>query len=115
MNYVIIGAGPAGVVAAETLRRLDDHRDMLRRGVVDDDPGRKELESVLRRRLGTFPTTAIDRLVHHFVIGLSNACQREPTILPVEQNRIEIVFKLAHLLTDGGLGNHKFLRGDRKT
>ncbi|MCP4658174.1 MAG: AAA family ATPase [bacterium] len=54
----------------DTLGLLDDHRDMLRRGVAADDPGRKELESVLRRRLGTFPTTALDRIVHSIAAEL---------------------------------------------
>lgn len=35
MRYVIIGAGPAGVVAAETLRKLDGRADVV---IVGDEP-----------------------------------------------------------------------------
>jgi len=35
MKYVIVGAGPAGVIAAETLRKLDPAGDVL---LLGDEP-----------------------------------------------------------------------------
>lgn len=53
MQYVIIGAGPAGVIAAETLRRVDPH-SMIR--LINDEPeppySRMALPYYLAERIG---------------------------------------------------------------
>lgn len=46
-----------------TLELLDRHRAMLRNRISPQDPVRQELEMTLRRRLGTFGDTSIDRMV----------------------------------------------------
>jgi uncharacterized protein (TIGR02646 family) len=45
-----------------TLKLLDRHRALLRAGTAEDDPERMALERTLRRRLGTFADTSLDRL-----------------------------------------------------
>jgi predicted ATP-binding protein involved in virulence len=49
---------------------LDQHRALLRAGVAVDDPRRQELEKKLRRRLGTFPSTSLDRMVQSIAAEL---------------------------------------------
>ncbi|TDJ65620.1 MAG: NAD(P)/FAD-dependent oxidoreductase, partial [Proteobacteria bacterium] len=53
MNHVIIGAGPAGVVAAESLRRLRDDADIT---IVGDEPeppySRMALPYFLTKQIG---------------------------------------------------------------
>jgi hypothetical protein len=48
---------------AETLKLLDEHRRLLLDRVAESDPRRGALESELRRRLGTYEDTSIDRMV----------------------------------------------------
>lgn len=47
----------------DTLKLLDDHRQLLRQGVAEGDPRRKKLEAELRERLGGFADTSVERLV----------------------------------------------------
>lgn len=46
----------------ETLGLLEDHRRLLRQGVERSHPRRLHLERELRRRLGTFADTSVDRM-----------------------------------------------------
>jgi hypothetical protein len=46
----------------DTLAHLEQHRQMLRDGVPGSDPNRRDLEDLLRRRLGTFAENAVERL-----------------------------------------------------
>jgi uncharacterized protein (TIGR02646 family) len=46
----------------DTRRLLEQHRDLLRRGVPEQDTARLDLEAELRRRLGSFSDTSIDRM-----------------------------------------------------
>ena len=58
---------------------LDQHRALLRAGVAVDDPRRQELEKKLRRRLGTFPSTSLDRMVQSIAAELMEGDFRRKT------------------------------------
>ena len=62
--------GLASTVDRDTLALLDEHRALLRQGVQESDSRRQELESVLRRRLGSFADTAVDRIVQSIAAEL---------------------------------------------
>lgn len=62
--------GLVSTLDKDTQRLLDEHRIMVHEGVASDDPKRKKLEATLRRRLGTFPTTALDRMVQSIAAEL---------------------------------------------
>jgi hypothetical protein len=47
---------------ADTRQLLEEHRQLLRQGVPENHDRRLELESILRKRLGTFADTSIDRM-----------------------------------------------------
>lgn len=52
----------SAVLDRETQWMLEDHRAMLARGVPRGDAARTALESELRRRLGTFHDTSLERM-----------------------------------------------------
>ncbi len=54
----------------DTLDLLDQHRQLLREGASRDDPSRTQLERELRRRLGTFADTSMDRMVQGIAASL---------------------------------------------
>jgi len=64
MDQVLTGAwfGLASTLDKDTLRLLEEHRSLLRDGVGRDDPKRLALEEELRRRLGGFADTSLERL-----------------------------------------------------
>jgi energy-coupling factor transporter ATP-binding protein EcfA2 len=51
----------------DTLGLLDEHRALLRQGVAEEHPRRRELEAVLRRRLGSYADTPAERLAQELV------------------------------------------------
>ncbi len=55
--------GLSSTLDSDTLLLLNRHREMLRAGTVPDDPARRGLEAELRRRLGIFGDTSVDRMV----------------------------------------------------
>jgi uncharacterized protein (TIGR02646 family) len=54
--------GLSSTVDDDTLRLLDEHRDLLRAGVPEIDLRRRALETELRRRLGIFADTSLERM-----------------------------------------------------
>ncbi len=54
--------GLSSTVDEETLRLLDKHRDLLRAGAPETDLQRRSLEAELRRRLGIFADTSLERM-----------------------------------------------------
>ncbi len=62
--------GLASTVDHGTRALLSEHRGLLRRQVPADDVRRRELEDELRRRLGTYADTAVDRIVQSIAAEL---------------------------------------------
>ncbi|HZE70923.1 MAG TPA: AAA family ATPase [Pyrinomonadaceae bacterium] len=54
--------GLSSTVDDDTLRLLDEHRNLMRSGVLANDLRRRELETELRRRFGTFADTSLERM-----------------------------------------------------
>jgi uncharacterized protein (TIGR02646 family) len=54
--------GLSSTVDDDTLRLLDEHRNLMRSGVPANDLRRQELETQLRHRLGIFSDTSLERL-----------------------------------------------------
>lgn len=54
--------GLRSTIDDDTLNLLDKHRGMLREGRSEGDSERRDLETSLRKRLGTFADTSIDRM-----------------------------------------------------
>ncbi len=78
--------GLVSTLDEDTQNLLDQHRDMLRDGVAVDDAGRQAIEKTLRRRLGTFPSTSLDRMVQSIAAELMEGDFRRKT--PEERQRI---------------------------
>ncbi len=78
--------GLVSTLDADTQDLLDRHRGMLREGVAVIDPERRELEKTLRRRLGTFPATSLDRMVQSIAAELMEGDFRRKT--PEERQKI---------------------------
>jgi energy-coupling factor transporter ATP-binding protein EcfA2 len=64
VDQVLTGAwfGLASTLDKDTLRLLEEHRGLLREGTGRDDPKRLALEAELRKRLGGFADTSLERL-----------------------------------------------------
>lgn len=62
--------GLSSTLDSGTLRLLDHHRELLRAGTASDDPVRRQLESELRQRLGTYGDTSVDRMVQSIAAEL---------------------------------------------
>lgn len=87
MNYVVLGAGPAGVTAAETLRSIDGQADITLVAGEPEPPYSRmaipyllaskieEKGTYLRQRAGHYDDLAI-RIVHGRVGGLDTAARR---------------------------------------
>jgi uncharacterized protein (TIGR02646 family) len=62
--------GLGSTLDQDTLDLLDRHRALLQAGRPDSDPERLSLEATLRRRLGTFADTSLDRMAQSAVAEL---------------------------------------------
>lgn len=71
---------------ADTRQLLEQHRHLLRKGTPEDDPTRLELESELRKRLGTFADTSIDRMAQS--VAAQVLTEEHRTISPKERKEI---------------------------
>ena len=71
--------GLASTLDPDTLGLLDAHRKMLRDGVSESDPARVALEAQIRKRLGSFQDTSMERLVQSVAAQLTEETYVEPT------------------------------------
>ena len=55
--------GLSSTVDVDTLRLLDEHRSLMRAGAQETDLRRRQLETELRKRLGIFADTSLERMV----------------------------------------------------
>jgi hypothetical protein len=79
--------GLASTLDADTLALLDEHRSLLRRGVPETDTGRQGIEAVLRRRLGSFAETSLERLALQVAAELMEEERRDLT--PEERDALK--------------------------
>ncbi len=82
--------GLASTLDPDTLGLLEQHRKLLRTGTPETDPRRRQLEEELRRRLGSFADTAMDRLVQSVAAELIDETYAEPTAAEREALRERI-------------------------
>ena len=78
--------GLVSTLDTDTQDLLDRHREMLRAGITVEDAERQTLEKTLRRRLGTFPATSLDRMVQSIAAELMEGDFRRKT--PEERQKI---------------------------
>ncbi len=70
----------------QTRKLLEQHRRMLRAGIDESSPERLRLEAKLRRRLGAFATTSIDRMAQSVVAEVVSS--EPPAAITEEQKRV---------------------------
>jgi hypothetical protein len=73
VDEVLTGAwfGLSTTLDQDTLDLLDKHRRLLRQSRAESDPERLAIESELRRRLGRFADTSLERLAQQVAADLT--------------------------------------------
>jgi energy-coupling factor transporter ATP-binding protein EcfA2 len=77
--------GLSSTLDKETLDLLEEHRRLLQKGSGRSQPVRLRLERELRRRLGTFADTSVDRMALQVAAEVMEEEQEEYSELSVEQ------------------------------
>ena len=123
MRHVIIGAGPAGVVAAETLRRVDPSSDIFMLGDEPEPPySRMALPYLLAGNVGESGTHLRhgdahfrlefedDRIVGALALGLT---QHVGVVRGLIQTRVRLGAWMEKLRADPALVMNAYLEGGR--
>ena len=82
----------------DTLAKLKRHREILRAQEPESDPERRELETELRKRLGTFADTSIDRMAQSVASEVIQDNTDSLTLEQREEMRRQIKEKLLQRL-----------------